>query len=203
MKKLLVFLCLAALLLTGCAGKKTPAQNSPSRPEQPANPTDATQEPVAIDPAWEFLLEEPTGPEATKVVLELSSQSLTESLEYYFLRNSNPGGVAYLDTIAQKRSFTVDSFSREGEVVTAQLTVTVPDAYAALKTADLSACETAEETDAALGSAIEAAQLKTYQVSLRFTEGSNCWEPMLDEAAADAFYGGLMTYLQETMEGGE
>ena len=95
------------------------------------------------------------------------------------------------------------SFVQTDDVVTAQVTVTVPDVYAIITTRDLSAYTTAEETDAALCSAIENAEIRESQVTVTFTAGPNRWIPQLDDASTDACFGGLLTYLYETTEGAE
>lgn len=195
MKKALIFL-LAALLLTACSSKESP--------EDTASATEGTTAAVAdgtLAPQWEWLLEEPTGPEATVAVLELTEESLTESLEFYFVMNSSDGDAAYLDALKESRSFSVDSFSQSGDVVTAEITVTMPDIYGILKSMDLSVYTTAEDTDAAICSAINAATAQTKQISLQFTAGVNRWEPIMDDESADAFYGGLITFLSESLEG--
>ena len=182
MKKLLILLI--ALLLVGCSKNETvPTQES------------------TIDPEWAWLLEEPTGPEATKVVLELSQESLTESLEFYFLVNDGKSQMAYMDAIVDARSFAVTAFKREGDVVTAEVTVTMPDLYAVITGMDPTACRTAEELDAALRSAIQGGVPVEKQITVRFAEGEDRWLPVMDQTVADAFYGGLITYLQETTEG--
>ena len=190
MKKMLILL-FAVILLAGCS-RKTPS-DTPETPDVDATP----------DSEWAWLFEEPTGPDATKATLELSERSLTESLEFFFLMNDDDSGAAYLDSIARVRSFSVTSFSKDDEAVTAEVTISIPDIYTVVKGMDLSGYATAEETDAALCSAIQAAPTQDRQVTIEFTAGSNRWEPVMDEEAADAFYGGLMTYLEETMEGAE
>lgn len=194
MKKAFVFL-LAALLLTGCSSKES-GETTSATENTTAAVTDAT-----LAPEWEWLLEEPTGPEATVATLELNEESLSESLEFYFLMNSDEDGAAYLSSLKEVRSFSIDSFSQSGDIVTAEISVTVPDVYGILKSMDLSGYTTAEETDAAISSAIHAAAPQTKQISLQFTAGVNRWEPVMDEVSADAFYGGLLTFLSEALEG--
>lgn len=193
MKKLLLFI-LAMLLLAGCSSEETPAGTTLSG-------TNTHQPEGTVDPEWAWMLEEPTGPEATEVVLELTAQSLTESLEFYFLENDSQGGAGYMECIAQARSFEVTSFTQQEDVVTAQVTVTVPDVYGAISKLDLSAYETGEQTDAALCAAIEAAAAVQKQVAVEFTQSTNRWLPVMDDAAADAFYGGLISYMREMTEG--
>lgn len=195
MKKVLVFL-LAALLLCGCSSKKSSGEAASSTENTTVPVSNAT-----LAPEWEWLLDEPTGPVATVATLELNEESLSESLEFYFLMNSGDGDAAYLDALKEVRSFSIDSFSQSGDVVTAEISVTMPDVYGILKSIDLSAYATAEETDAAISSAIHAATSQTKQISLQFTAGVNRWEPVMDEVSADAFYGGLLTFLSETLEG--
>lgn len=195
MKKVLVFL-LAALLLCGCSSKKSSGEAASSTENTTVPVSNAT-----LAPEWEWLLDEPTGPVATVATLELNEESLSESLEFYFLMNSGDGDAAYLDALKEVRSFSIDSFSQSGDVVTAEISVTMPDVYGILKSMDLSAYTTAEETDAAISSAIHAATSQTKQISLQFTAGVNRWEPVMDEVSADAFYGGLLTFLSETLEG--
>jgi hypothetical protein len=153
-----------------------------------------------LDPEWTWLLEEPTGPEATKVTLELTKESLAAHLDFYFQTHRNSEGT-YMDAIAAARSFAVTDYTQADDTVTATVTVTVPDVYATITAMDLSAYQTAEETDAALRSAIENATPQEKQVTITFTAGSNRWIPVLDEATTDACYGGLLTYLQEQTEG--
>lgn len=179
MKKILTGL-LVVLLLAGCSSPKTSETAAPKE---------------TVDPKWAWLLEEPTGPEATEVVLELTSESLTQSLEYYFL--SQKDEATYMQELSKARSFTVDAFSQEGDIVTAEVTVEAPDLYTILSGMDMEAYATVQEMDTAICSAMETAQLLKKQVTLQFTAGNNCWEPVLDADAADAFYGGLITYLQE------
>lgn len=195
MKKVLVFL-LAALLLCGCSSKKSSGEAASSTENTTAPVSNAT-----LAPEWEWLLDEPTGPVATVATLELNEESLSESLEFYFLMNSGDGDAAYLDALKEVRSFSIDSFFQSGDAVTAEISVTMPDVYGILKSIDLSAYATAEETDAAISSAIHAATSQTRQISLQFTAGVNHWEPVMDEVSADAFYGGLLTFLSETLEG--
>lgn len=195
MKKALIFL-LAALLLTACSSKESPEDTASATEGTTAAVIDGT-----LAPQWEWLLEEPTGPEATVAVLELTEESLTESLKFYFMMNSSDGDAAYLDALKESRSCSVDSFSQSGDVVTAEITVTMPDIYGILKSMDLSVYTTAEETDAAICSAINAATAQTKQISLQFTAGVNRWEPIMDDVSADAFYGGLITFLSESLEG--
>ena len=191
MKKLLI-LMFAAMLLVGCSPKDSAPDTT-----SPSSGTEAT-----LAPEWEWLLEEPSGPEATTAVLELTEQSLTESLEFYFLLNRNGSDAAYLDSIAETRSFRITAFSQEDDIVTADVSVTVPDVYAIITTMGLDAYATAEETDAALSSAIKAATPLEKQVTIQFTPGVNRWEPVMDDAVADVFYGGLIGFLNESMEGG-
>ena len=208
MKKILALL-FVLVFLTGCAVEEAPdttaQQSDPIATTQQTEPTAAPTEPMEVeklDPEWEWLLEEPTGPEATKVTLELNKESLAAHLDFYFLLHRS-SDAAYLDAIAASRNFTVTSFTQtDGEVI-AEVTVTVPDVYATLTAMDLSAYTTAEETDAALCSAIESAIPQEKQVTITFTAGPNRWIPVLDADATDACYGGLMTYLQEVMEGVE
>lgn len=199
MRKILAMIFIA-LLLAGCAGEETPVSTT-----NPSVTTVAPTEPMAEEttgPEWAWLQEEPTGPEATKAVLELTEESLAECLNYHLQLNRN-SDAAYMDAIAAARSITVTAFSQTDEVVTAQVTVTVPDVYAAITAMDLSVYTTAEQTDAALCSAIENAALRENQVTVTFTAGPNRWIPQLDDASADACFGGLLTYLYETTEGVE
>lgn len=181
--KRILFCLLAVLLLAGCSAKESPDIET------------------TLDPEWAWLMEEPSGPEATEAVLELTAESLEESLEFYLLMNGNQSDAAYLDHIAQARNFSVNSFSQTGEDVSAEVTVTVPDLYTIVTSLDLSAYQTAEETDAALCNAIDEAAPQQKQVTLRFIQGGNRWEPVMDEEVTDVFYGGLMAYLKQTMEG--
>lgn len=198
MRKILAMIFIA-LLLAGCAEEKTPVTTKP--PAATAAPTMPMVE-ETTGPEWAWLQEEPTGPEATKAVLELTEESLAECLNYHLQLNRN-SDAAYMDAIAAARSITVTAFSQTDEVVTAQVTVTVPDVYAAITAIDLSVYTTAEQTDAALCSAIENAALRENQVTVTFTAGSNRWIPQLDDASADACFGGLLTYLYEATEGVE
>lgn len=197
MKKILVLL-FVLMFLVGCTGKKTPAATT-QQPDSTAAPTEP-MEVETIGSEWEWLLEEPSGPEATKVTLELTKESLAAHLDFYFQLHRS-SDAAYMDAIAASRSFVVTSYTQTDEVVTANVTVIVPDVYAIITAMDFSAYPTAEETDAALCSAIENATPQEKQVTITFTAGSNRWIPVLDEAAADACYGGLLTYLQEATEG--
>ncbi len=181
MKKLLILL--AVLLLTGCS----------------ATPTAPTQE-ASVAPQWQWLIEEPTGAEATKVVLELTRESLTQSLEFYFLTNEDLEETVFLGAIAEARSFEITSFSQEGDVVTAEVTITMPDLYAVASAFDEAAYTTAEEMEAALHSAIATAAPQQKQITMQFTAGADRWLPVMDAEVADAFYGGLLTYLEEAME---
>ena len=199
MRKILVIL-LAMLLLAGCAGEETPVSTT-----NPPKPTAAPTEPMVEEttgPEWAWLQEEPTGPEATKAVLELTEESLAEYLNYHLQLNRN-SDAAYMDAIAAARSLVVTSFAQTDEVVTAEVTVTVPDVYAIITAMDMSAFATAEEMDAALCSAIESALPQETQVTVTFTAGANRWIPQLDDTATDACFGGLLTYLYEAMEGVE
>ena len=197
MRKILAMIFIA-LLLAGCAGEKTPVSTT-----NPPVTTVAPTEPMVEEttgPEWAWLQEEPTGPEATKAVLELTEESLAEYLNYH-LQLNRKSDAAYMDAIAAARGLVVTSFAQTDEVVTAEVTVTVPDVYAILTAMDLSAFTTAEEMDAALCSAIENAEPEEKQVTIQFIAGANRWIPELDEMAADVCYGGFMTYLQEAMEG--
>ena len=199
MRKILAMIFIA-LLLAGCAGGETPVSTT-----NPSVTTNAPTEPMVEEttgPEWAWLQEEPTGPEATKAVLELTEESLAEYLNYHLQLNRN-SDAAYMDAIAAARSLVVTSFVQTDDVVTAQVTVTVPDVYAIITSMDLSAYTTAEETDAALCSAIENAEIRENQVTVTFTAGPNRWIPQLDDASTDACFGGLLTYLGETTEGAE
>lgn len=191
-----IMLLIALLFLTGCIGEILPGPAG-----QQSDPTGAAAG-QTIDPEWAWLLEEPTGPEATEAALELTKESLAAHLAFYFQLNSS-SEAAYMDAIAAARSFTVTSYAQNGDTVTASVTVSVPDVYAIITGMELSAYATAEETDAALSSAIKSAVPREKQVTITFAAGSNRWIPTLDEAAADACYGGLLTYLQEETEGAE
>lgn len=193
MKKLVILL-FTLVFLAGCSGKEAPAATT----QQPDATKSIDEQP--LDPEWAWLLEEPTGPDATKVTLELTKESLAAHLDFYFQLHRNDE-VTYMDAIAASRRFVVTDYTKTDDTVTATVTVTVPDVYTIITAMDFSAYQTAEETDAALRSAIESAVPQEKQMTITFTAGSNRWIPELDETAADACYGGLLTYLQEQTEG--
>ena len=148
----------------------------------------------------DWLLGEGNGQEATVVQQQISKETLVQALELMMLENAGEDTTRYLEELHEQRKFQVTGYTQEEQTITAQVSVTVPDMYAAAKVIESEIFSTGDEADAAMCQAMKTVPIRNVTLEVTLVAQGATWQVVVSEALLDACYGGLLTYQREYMQ---
>lgn len=176
----LVIVLLAALLLCGCGGKKS-TEESVKKPR----PTTEATEPVR---------------QAEEVEKIINQDTLVDLIRLELAYNADPDRAQYIGKLEELAKITVTDYTRDADTITATVTVAAPNMYAIAKAMEKEPFTDAAAIDASICAELEASEdIVTKTCTLVFQQVEEAWSVAFTEEFADALYGGLITYRNESM----